>query len=97
MLGLLDIGRHGALGALGDIEFHPGAFFQDPQTARVEAGLMNEKLGAALVGNDESKPLLGIEPFDDACVHGGLPFPEHNLPAMGEAAAKAIGALVWIQ
>ena len=97
MLGLLDIGRHGAFGALGDIELHPGAFLQVPQPAGVQAGLMNEKLWAAFVGNDESKPLLGIEPFDDACGHGGLPFPDHRLPAMVEAAAKAIGALVWIQ
>jgi hypothetical protein len=68
-LEFLDVGRLGALLALGNFEADALVLVQRTEPAALDGGVMNEEIGATFVGGDETEALLSVEPLDGALSH----------------------------
>jgi hypothetical protein len=73
-LSRIDVGRAGALGTLLRIEGYFLAFCQRLEATALDGAVVDENVGAAVFGADETETLAVIEPLDRACSsHNCLP------------------------
>src|ERR1700689_5385510 len=58
-----------ALGAAAGGELHPLVFLEAAETVSLDGGVVNEDVGGAVVGGDETVTLVGVEPLHCALSH----------------------------
>ena len=63
----LHLGCLEALVAFLGVEGHLLAFVEGAEAAHIDLGLVNEEIGRAVVGSNETKALFGVEPLNRAC------------------------------
>src|SRR6266567_4155776 len=73
-----DLGGLRALGTLVNGVLHLLVFSQRAVTARFDRRVVNENIRGAVVGGDETKPLVRVEPFHGSLSH--LLSPSRNEP-----------------
>src|SRR5579871_2416692 len=61
-----------ALGALGGGELDPLVVQEAAVTISLDGGVVNEDIGGAVVGGDETIALVGVEPLHCALSHGAF-------------------------
>src|SRR5215472_13756293 len=84
-----DLGSLRALGALAGSVLHLLVLFQGAVATGVDRRVGNEDVRGAVIGGDESEPLVGVEPL-----HGAL---SHLLsPSRGEPVIRAVARIGWV-
>src|SRR5580700_1353245 len=58
-----------ALGAAAGGELHPLVFLEAAETVSLDGGVVNEDVGGAVVGGDETVTLVGVKPLHCALSH----------------------------
>jgi hypothetical protein len=71
-LGRFDVGCLGAFFALAKVIFYRLTLLQCPESFGGNLGVMDKHVLAAVIRNDETEPLLLVEPLYFACTHVNL-------------------------
>src|ERR1700735_5087372 len=89
-----------ALGALAGGELDPLVLCKTAETVSLDGGVVNEDVGGAVVGGDETVALVSVEPLHSALSHVAFSccttFGVHGCVSRDAAAACLLRAGIWI-
>jgi hypothetical protein len=67
-----DVGGLRSFLTLGHVEAYPLVFLQGAEPAVLDGGVVNEKIGTAFVGRNETETLFRVEPLHGALSHSNF-------------------------